>query len=873
MANDTNRLILELKARGVKLTKAQLKQLDNQVKASKAGMMAMGAGLVAATAAFYALGKALSHTIKVGKEFEQSMANLKAISGASGAEMLKLEKTARNLGATTKFTASEVGGLQTEFAKLGFTVKEIENATAATLNLAAATGADLAEAAGIAGNAIRAFGLNASQTGMVTDVMAKSFSSSALDMQKFTDSMTYVAPVAKMAGVSIQGTTAMLGRLANAGISGSMAGTQLRKILLEAGQAGTKLAKRLGGPITSMEDFQEKLQNLVAEGFDPMAEAEDLVGTRAVAAFGVLLDGLDTVDDLTTSLDNAAGSAERMASIQLDTLEGKLTILNSAWEGFGVAIYDYFEEPLKSATVALTDFLGSMTEALEISMAEKLQEEQDHLNALALALQNNIAHEDKRKIIIDELRAKYPDFLKGLSDEAVDLKNIKDRLEEANAAYTQKILLVAQQDLINKAGKEYSEIIGEQLDLEVKLMKAFGELTKQTQIAYDESKTFSENLRIQQGAMEDLGLSTDGAYVALVKWIAKALLIDKGVMIDGVENLLGLNDDLADSYDKIEQWITQIQIAEEKSGIALKDKSEYVRILNDLLKEYGIELENVDEIFNNVNGGGNGNGGDDEDGLNAFQKFFGASEEAISEEHERMNEMLGYYGDFVSQASSLISGFTQHAVKEAKKRAKEEIDEINKKETKELEALKKTMMYKNATDEQKAIMEEELQARYELAREQEEEAANKRIKEAFKIEQKAKVAQVVMSTARAVAKAWERNPHGFGLPGSALAAIMGAAQIALKNKQEPPVMAQGGFIGVGQLHPGGGTPIIAERGEFVINRAAVENIGIEALDRINAGEGGQEITVNINNPIMTEDFVSEEIVPHLQEALRRGSEL
>ena len=294
MAIDKQQLILELKAKGITLTKTQLKQLDGQVKASKAGMIAMGAGIAAATVAIVALAKTVSHAVRVGKEFEQSMANLKAISGASNTELLKLEDTAKKLGASTKFTASQVGGLQTEFAKLGFSTKEIQNATGATLALASATGADLGEAAAIAGTTVRAFQLDTAETTRVSDVMAKSFSSSALDMQKFTDSMTYVAPIAKMAGVSIEGTTAMLGALADAGISGSMAGTQLRKILLEAGQAGTKLAKRLGGPITSAEDFQKKLKKLIEEGFDPMAEAEDLVGTRAVAAFGILLNSVDS---------------------------------------------------------------------------------------------------------------------------------------------------------------------------------------------------------------------------------------------------------------------------------------------------------------------------------------------------------------------------------------------------------------------------------------------------------------------------------------------------------------------------------------------------------------------------------------------------
>ena len=171
--------------------------------AMKAGIAIVGAAI---GIGFY---KAIKGATIVSKQFEQSMANVKAISNSTGAEFKALERNARLLGATTKFTASEVAGLQTEFAKLGFTSTEINKVTKGTLALAAATGSDLAESAAVAGATLRGFGLNACETGRVTDIMAKSFSASALDMQKFSDSMKYVAPISKMAGVSIEGTTAI----------------------------------------------------------------------------------------------------------------------------------------------------------------------------------------------------------------------------------------------------------------------------------------------------------------------------------------------------------------------------------------------------------------------------------------------------------------------------------------------------------------------------------------------------------------------------------------------------------------------------------------------------------------------------------------
>jgi TP901 family phage tail tape measure protein len=134
------------------------------------------------TAPITALGAVAVNTFQA---FEQQMAELKAVSGASANEMERLSDNAKKLGATTIFTAKEVGALQTEFARLGFSAAEIEKVTEATLYLAQASGEDLARSAEIAGATIRAFGLDAADTTHVADVMAESFNKSALDLATF----------------------------------------------------------------------------------------------------------------------------------------------------------------------------------------------------------------------------------------------------------------------------------------------------------------------------------------------------------------------------------------------------------------------------------------------------------------------------------------------------------------------------------------------------------------------------------------------------------------------------------------------------------------------------------------------------------------
>jgi len=264
-----------------------------------------------------------AQSVKTFMSFEAQMAKVKAVSGATADEFSRLEANAKQLGASTRFSASEVAELQTEFAKLGFTADEITKVTEATLALAQATDSDLARAAEVAGSTLRAFGLDASETGRVADVMALSFSSSALDMEAFAESMKYVAPVANSAGMSIEQTTAMLGALSNAGIKGSQAGTALRRIISELGATGG--------------DVAGAIENLAKKGLN-LADAKDEVGRSAQSALLVLSKEIQTVESLQTSFNGAAGSAQKMAGIMDATASGGLARMRSAIEAAQISL-------------------------------------------------------------------------------------------------------------------------------------------------------------------------------------------------------------------------------------------------------------------------------------------------------------------------------------------------------------------------------------------------------------------------------------------------------------------------------------------------------------------------------------------------------
>lgn len=261
----------------------------------------------------------VKNAFNVVKNFEQSQANLASVLGVSTDKMKALTDQAKLLGSTTTFTASQVAELQIEFAKLGFTQEQIEGMATSTLLLAEATGSDLGESATVVGATMRGFGLDVSETQRVVDVMANSFSKSSLDMSKFSTAMSAVAPVAKLAGLNVEQTTALLGTLTDRGIEASTAGTGLRNMFLQANKHGLT--------------FNEALSQ-IENSTDQTGTALELFGTRGATLGVILANNGDQVDDLTKKLYASEGAAQKMAETQRNTLGGSISLLTSAWEGW-----------------------------------------------------------------------------------------------------------------------------------------------------------------------------------------------------------------------------------------------------------------------------------------------------------------------------------------------------------------------------------------------------------------------------------------------------------------------------------------------------------------------------------------------------------
>jgi hypothetical protein len=292
--------------------------------------------------------RAVRGAIQTITAYQDANARLASVLGVTRQETKKLQEQQIALGSSTAFTAAQAADAQTELAKLGFTMREITNLTPAVLNLAAASGTDLANAASIAGSTLRQFGLDSSETDRVVDVMAASFSKSALDIEKFSVAMAAAGPVAKAVGVDLEQATSMIGVLVNQGLDASTAGTSLRNIFLDLKKEGL--------------EFNEAME-MIRTSTDQAGTAFDLFGKRGATTGVILANNAEAAADLETALRDAAGAAEAMAETQLDTLSGDVTKLTSAWEGFILSL-ENGTGPIASTARALIKISTSAIQAL-----------------------------------------------------------------------------------------------------------------------------------------------------------------------------------------------------------------------------------------------------------------------------------------------------------------------------------------------------------------------------------------------------------------------------------------------------------------------------------------------------------------------------
>jgi TP901 family phage tail tape measure protein len=301
--------------------------------------------------------------VLAGADFEKSMNKVRAVSGVTGKDFDSLKEQAKELGRTTQFSASQAADGMTFLAMAGFKTNEILTALPATLNLAAAGELELAEAADIASNVLGGFRLSAGETNRVVDVMAQVARNANTSVRDMGTAMSYVGPVASAAGISIETTAAFIGRLGDAGIQSSRAGTTLVGIIGKLANQTPKAAKRLkelgivthdsAGNMKPLDDIVQQLGNSSITAGDYLAIFGQRAGPGMAALVGMGTEGLA---NLTTKAHEAGGAAQEMAEVQLEGLRGQMVKLKSAFEGLLIAIAE------SGLLDRVTDFFTRLTE-------------------------------------------------------------------------------------------------------------------------------------------------------------------------------------------------------------------------------------------------------------------------------------------------------------------------------------------------------------------------------------------------------------------------------------------------------------------------------------------------------------------------------
>lgn len=346
---------------------------------SKLGSIAakgMKVATVAITGTAAALGGVAAAAIKVGSDFESQMSRVKAISGATGEEFEQLKEQAMQLGADTSFSASQAAEGMENLAAAGFTTSEIMNAMPGLLNLAAASGEDLASSSDIAASTLRGFGLAASDAAHVADVLAANANRTNSSVADTGEAMKYIAPLARAAGLSLEETAAAIGIMANAGIQGSQAGTSLRGALSRLSKPTDDMSEAMDELGISFYDSNGKMKSLTeqvgmlrqaTEGMTDEQKNNYLVtlyGQEALSGMLALInEGEGSLGELTEAYRSCDGEAQKAAETMQDNLSGALEQLSGSAETLGLAFYNSVADNLKNAANTATESINNITDS------------------------------------------------------------------------------------------------------------------------------------------------------------------------------------------------------------------------------------------------------------------------------------------------------------------------------------------------------------------------------------------------------------------------------------------------------------------------------------------------------------------------------
>ena len=325
-----------------------------------------------------ALAGVAGYSIKVGSSFEAGMSKVQAVSGASNEQLERLSNKAKEMGATTKFSATEAADAMNYMAMAGWKTEDMLNGIDGIMNLAAASGEDLATTSDIVTDALTAFGLSASDSTHFADVLAAASSNANTNVSMMGETFKYVAPVAGSLGYSAEDCAVAIGLMANSGIKASQSGTALRSMFSRLAKPSKEVKEAMEKLNISLTDSHGNMKSLdtlmgdLRKSFSGLSESEkaemasSLAGQEAMSGLLAIVNASDAdFNKLKDAIYGADGASAKMAETMQDNLKGKITITKSTIEGLGIKIYEEIEDPMKEAAEGTTDSVEQISSALE----------------------------------------------------------------------------------------------------------------------------------------------------------------------------------------------------------------------------------------------------------------------------------------------------------------------------------------------------------------------------------------------------------------------------------------------------------------------------------------------------------------------------
>lgn len=351
---------------------AKIEEAGGKLAAAGDTIAGTGKKMSVLSAAIVGIGAA---AVQTTAEFDAAMSKVAAVSGAAGAELEALRDKAREMGEKTKFSASEAAEAMNYMAMAGWKTEDMLNGLDGIMNLAAASGEDLATTSDIVTDALTAFGLTASDSGHFADILAAASSNANTNVSMMGETFKYCAPIAGALGFSAEDTAETIGLMANAGIKSTQAGTALRTIMNNlAGEikiCGASLGETTIATTNadgSMRDLSDILSDC-RTAFSGLTEsekantAEALVGKNAMSGFLALMNaGEQDVQKLSSAIANCNGSAVSMAEIMQDNLSGQITILKSQLQELAISFGDMLMPLIRKIVSAVQSFVDRLNE-------------------------------------------------------------------------------------------------------------------------------------------------------------------------------------------------------------------------------------------------------------------------------------------------------------------------------------------------------------------------------------------------------------------------------------------------------------------------------------------------------------------------------